>query len=285
MAETNNSHSNAEVLTRIMDDILLKGALDPWTPWEFFRVLGERVVDQQVRWDQDAIIEHWSWLQRVGVVVMTGLSSPGVVRARVKLEQLHVTSRGHALLRSGEESPHNPARFYARIRHQITSPDDVVMTYLNEAVGAWGAGLNRAVAVMIGCACERLILLLAESLSKAPVPPYSEKIEKELQKATKAPVSVSTIFEKVRETLLALAGERRLPGAISDALDRKLTPIFEYARALRNASGHPTAVPVSHEDAEASLLLFPGFYIFVDSVMRAVSGTSGTGKTPEPTAG
>jgi hypothetical protein len=286
MAEISNTDSNGEALMRTMDDILLNVHLNPQTPREFFRCLGERVSTQGLRWDEGSIFNHWSWLQRIGVVVLSGVFDG----ARWKpcpdakyLEHFYVTSRGRALLGSHETSPHNPVRFYARIKGQIASVDDVVMIYLDDAVGAWGAGLNRAVAVMIGCACERLIFLLAESLSKANVPPYSEKIEKELQKATKSPISISTVFEKVRETLLVLARERRLPGAISDALDRKLTPIFEYSRALRNASGHPTAVPVSHEDAEASLLLFPGFYIFVDSVIRAVSETSSEVKTPGPT--
>lgn len=282
MAEISDMNSNAEILTRIMDDILLNVHLSPQTPREFFRCLDERVSTQGVRWDEESIFNHWSWLQRIGVVVLSGEFSgsrwkpcPGAKY----LEHFYVTGRGRALLSSAETSPHNPVRFFARIQSQITTVDGVVMTYLDEAVGAWGVGLNRAVAVMIGCACERLILLLGEALSKADVPPYSEKLEKELQKATKVPVSISIVFEKVRDALLALAGEKRLPSTICDALDRKLTPIFEYARALRNASGHPTAVPISHEDAEATLLLFPGFYTFVDSVMREISGMDATGET------
>jgi|GEM_PF-2093807 len=283
MVEISDTDSNAEALTRIMDDILLNVHLNSQTPWEFFRCLGERISGEGVRWDEGPIFNHWSWLQRIGVVVLSGVFSG--VRSKPCpganfLEHFYVTSRGRALLGSHETSPHNPVRFYARIKSQVATADDVVMTYLDEAVGAWGAGLNRAVAVMIECACERLILLLAESLSKANVPPYSEKLEKELQKAGKSPGSISTVFEKVRNALLALAEDGKLPSGIADALDRKLTPIFEYARALRNASGHPTAVPVSHEDAEATLLLFPGFYAFVDSVMRVVSGMDTTGETP-----
>jgi hypothetical protein len=126
-----------------------------------------------------------------------------------------------------------------------------------------------------------LIRLLAESLSKGDVPPYSEKLKKDLEKTVKSPVSISTIFEKVRDALLALAGDKKLPGDIAEALDRKLTPIFEFARALRNTGGHPTAVPVTNEEAEGALLLFPGFYFFVNDVMLALIAMDTTdAKTP-----
>jgi hypothetical protein len=151
------------------------------------------------------------------------------------------------------------------------------MTYLDEAVGAWSAGLNRATAVMIGCACEQLILLLARSVSDGDVPPYSEKLKKDLEKTAKSPISISIIFEKVRDALLALAGDKKLPGDVADALDRKLTPIFEFARALRNTGGHPTAAPVTAEEAEAALLLFPGFYFFANDVMLALNATNAAG--------
>ena len=223
---------------------------------------------------------HWSWLQRVGVVSLTGLHPAGSFTQYpelIKLFELYVTDRGRALLQSGEASPHNPAGFYARIRGQIASPDNVVMTYLDEAVGAWGAGLNRAAAVMIGCACEQLILLLAGSISDGDVPPYSQRLKKDLEKTVKSPVSISTIFETVRDALLALKGEKKLSGDVAKALDRRLTPIFEFARALRNTGGHPTAAPVTTEEAEAALLLFPSFYFFVNDVMLALDamGTPG----------
>jgi len=48
------------------------------------------------------------------------------------------------------------------------------------------------------------------------------------------------------------------------------TPIFEHTRALRNAAGHPTTDEISSDDAEATLLLFPGFYFFTDELVNAL---------------
>jgi len=270
--------SNIADLTDLVDDalrnVLRKPGLGVRTPNDFFRYLDRRASVKKMKWDASVILEHWCWLQRTGAIVLTGVDkyhedpSPSGTEP---LPGFHITARGRKWLESAEVSPHNPARFYERIRRGIASPDEVVMTYLDEAVGAWAAGLNRAASVMIGCACEQLILLLAVSLSEANVPPYSEKLKKDIQSAAKAPVSISTIFGRVRDALLALAGDKKLPGDIADALDRKLTPIFEHSRELRNASGHPTAVPVTNEDAEGVLLLFPGFYLFVDGIMRVLN--------------
>ncbi|MBN2128057.1 MAG: hypothetical protein JW741_01110 [Sedimentisphaerales bacterium] len=286
MSETNGGTSNAEVLTRIMDDTLLNTQLSPQAPFSFLQAVADRASKEGAMWDADVVFTHWSWLQRVGIVVLTGVRGGAVQNLPSgveRIEALYLTARGRRLLENGEASPHNPVLFCARIRDGVKSPDEVVMTYVDEAVGAWAAGLSRAASVMIGCACERLILLLAQSLSESSAHPWSEKLKKELDKAAKSPVSISATFRKVREALLDLAGNKELPGSVADALDRKLTPIFEYARGLRNKSGHPTAVEVSYEDAEAALLLFPGFYSFVDQAIKALAemGTGDSGPVEE----
>ena len=269
--------SNTTDLTSLMDDalrdVLRKPNLDVRTPNDFFRYLARRVLDKNMKWDPSAIIEHWCWLQHTGAIGLTGVDisrgNPSPSGTKL-LPAFHITARGRKWLESGEVSPHNPTRFYERILGAVASPDEVVMAYLDEAVGAWAAGLNRAAAVMIGCACEQLILLLAESLSKASVHPYSERLKKHVEKTAKPPTSISTIFKDVRDALLQLAGEKKLPHDIADVLDRKLTPIFEHSRALRNASGHPTAGSITDDDAEAALILFPGFYLLVNDVLRTL---------------
>lgn len=278
MSEASTETANSETLTHIMDDILLNTQMNPQASDVFFAELARRVSSESVVWDEDVIVEHWSWLKRTGVVVSLGPKASNTIHpppGTTKLEEFYVVPRGRNLLAMGEASPHNPIRFVAKIRSEISSPDDVIMTYIDEAVGAWAAGLNRAASVMIGCACERLILLLAQSLAAAHIDPWSERVGKLLDKAAKSPVSISKIFQKVREALLDLAGQKNLRGPIADALDRKLTPIFEYARGLRNKSGHPTALEVSHDDAKAALLLFPGFYSFIDSVIKALAESDG----------
>lgn len=274
MGETGTQSEVACSLTRIIDDMLLNTSFNPQTPTQFFQSLAQRVSAEHVAWDEGSIINHWSWLQQVGAIVLTGVS--GTVQycptGTKPIAGFYVTSRGRALLEKGDISPHNPARFYTSIRDKVGSTDDVVMTYLDEGVGAWAAGLNRAAVVMVGCACEKLILLLAQSLSEARIPPWSDDLAKYLERDNKSPVSISSVFKTVRDAILSLACEKKLPGRLVDALDRKLTPIFEHTRTLRNMAGHPTTDEISSNDAQATLLLFPGFYFFTDELMKALVG-------------
>ena len=127
-------------------------------------------------------------------------------------------------------------------------------------------GLSRSSAVMLGCACERLVLLLAEALTTNAVQPFAQKIRAKLESR----VFISGLFNDVREALKVLQGQDKIPREIADALDRKMTPIFDYARGLRNQSGHPTGVAVSSEDAEAGLLLLPGFFELMSKLIALV---------------
>jgi hypothetical protein len=229
----------------------------------FFADLAEICRQKSIVFDAGAALEHWWNLARVGVVALPGDSmDPAAIGW--KPCRLLVTERGKKLLERGEQSPHDPPKYLATVSRRVEKPDEIVMTYLDEAVGAWSAGLYRASAVTLGCACERLVLLLAEQIANADVQPWSERIGKKL----KGRVVVSEVFEIARSCLTQLAGENQLPGALTDALDRKLSAIFDHARGLRNKYGHPTGDKVSADDAEAGLLLFPGFYSFVNELCK-----------------
>jgi len=272
MGENQTKPTDTCSLTRIMDDMLLNTRFSPQTPTQFFQSFAQRASIEHLTWDEDLIINHWSWLQQVGAIVLTGIS--GTIQycptGTKPVAGFYVTSRSRTLLERGDVSPHNPERFYTKIRSKVASTDEVVMTYLDEGVGAWATGLNRAAVVMIGCACEKLILLLAKSISETGISPWSDDLTQYLERENKPPVSISSIFKKVREALLSLTREKKLPSRLVDALDRKLTPIFEHTRALRNMAGHPTADLISSDDAEATILLFPGLYFFTDELIKAL---------------
>jgi len=275
MADDKNGQDNNRALIQLMDDMLVNTSLSPQTSGQFFESFTHLVERESLQWDEDAVIEHWSWLLRTGMITLTGIQSGHVIypTSNVKpVEAFYVTPRGRSFLKRGEDSPHNKARFLAKIEQQIATPDEVVLTYLREGIDAWASGLNRASVVMVGCACEQLIHLLAEPLSKTNVAPYSGELLKDLKTSQTRPISISKIFKNVRQVLLELAKQKKLPGKLSDAIDRKLTPIFEQARAFHNAAGHPTAAEITAEDAEAGLLLFPGFYFFVNDVIEALAG-------------
>jgi len=256
------NRDNTEALKQLVDRMLL--ALrdsHQVNVHNFFNDLTGRCSSEGIRFDGRAALEYWWHLARLGVVAVTGASIGSGLPTDFR--QLMLTDRGRALLERGEESPHDPPRYLEAVRKRVAKPDDIVLTYLDEAVGAWAGGLYRASAVMLGCACERLVLMLAKRIAKGSFPPWSERIRKAM---IGAPTGLSKLFDQVRDCLVDLRGNKKLRGKLADALDRKLTPIFDHARGLRNDSGHPTGMDVSSEDAEAGLLLFPGFYVLVDEL-------------------
>jgi hypothetical protein len=261
-------HDN-EAMKRLMDGVLLRKT-PPDTVRAVFRQVIEACQSHDIRFDAPAALEYWWSLARIGIVAVPGdfMQEGVVVRNGPQPIRLHVTERGRKLLERGEDSPHDPPKYMAAVRRRVESPDAIALAYLDEAVGAWFAGLHRASTVMLGCACERLVLLLAGAIATADLPPWSGRLAKKLGCAV---VGVSDLFETVRGCLSQMSGEKKLPAGLGDAIDRKLSPIFEHARGLRNQSGHPTGADVSADDAEAGLLLFPGFCALVNDLCKVLT--------------
>lgn len=129
--------------------------------------------------DWSVAVEYWWELARTGVIALVGGESHHA------LPMFVVTKYALSVLAGDEASPHNRAG------------------YIDEAVGAWQSGLYRASAVMLGCACERLVLLLAEAIAGASVSPCSDQLREKLFPTSKRgtpppPSPISGIFGKVR---------------------------------------------------------------------------------------
>jgi len=250
--------SKHDQLLRMVDEALLAGHQD--CVHNLFNGVASKAKSAGVEFDGAVVLEYFWHLARIGVVAVPG---DALQILPFKMPRLLVTDRGRELLRNGECSPHYPSKYLAAVRRRVAQPDEVAMSYLAEAVEAWRSGLNRSSAVMLGCACERLVLLLAEAIAADETLPKADKIGKALE----GRVFVSSLFEEIRSTLASLRDDKKLPKELGDALDRKLSAIFDHARGLRNQSGHPTGEEVSAEDAEAGLLLFPGFCELVDKIL------------------
>jgi len=251
-------------LCRIVDEQLLAGQKDN------VHNLFNGVVDQAQSGgiafeDCGAVVLEYFWsLARIGAVAVPG---GALDRLPVKVPGLLLTERGRRLLEQGEKSPHNPSKYMSDVRRRVADPDDIVLSYLSEAVEAWRCDLNRSSAVMLGCACERLILLLAETIASNTAIPGSDKIDQDLKKR----VYISPLFDKIRSTLLTLKNDGTLPKKLGDAIERRLAAIFDHARGLRNDSGHPTDKEVSSEEAHSGLILFPGFYELIYKIISEIT--------------
>ena len=256
-------------LRRMVDEALLAASDD--CVHNLFNGVATRATSGGVPFDGAVVLEYFWDLARIGAVAVPG-DELGVLN--FKMPRILLTARGREFLQKGEQSPHDPSKYMAAIRRRLAQPDTVALSYLAEAVEAWRCGLNRSSAVMLGCACERLVLMLAEAIASDTSLPGADKVGR----AINARVFVSSVFDDIRSTLATLKSDKKLPKDLGDALDRKVSAIFDHARGLRNQSGHPTGEEVSAEDAEAGLLLFPGFYGLVDRIIRQLSQAAGTPK-------
>ena len=235
------------------------------SPWSLFHELDGSSRSAGFHFNWKAALVHWSNLVRCGAVATLGDNhQSGGVYPRRPLYV--VTDHGRKMLERGAESPHDETRYIAALRKRVAAPDEIALSYVRESAGAWRAGLYRASAVMLGCACERLALLLAEHVRTNDLAPYSKNLEI-MTKPGKVP-SITDVFTQVRGGIVAAAEDKRLPGDLApDIIDRRLSSVFEHVRVLRNASGHPTGEDVSAEEAEAGLLLFPAFHELVSRIL------------------
>lgn len=253
--------SQGDHLRRMIDEALLAGHSDCVS--NLFNDVVSRAKDVGVEFDGKIVLEYFWGLARIGVVAVPG-DLLQVLTGRTP--RMVLTHRGRQLLERGQLSPHNTSKYLSAVEARVAQPDEVALTYLSEAAEAWKTGLNRSSAVMLGCACERLVLALGEAIGQSNHVPWAQKIGSKLAKK----VFISELFEDIRGCLIELKGQKLLPRELGDALDRKLAAIFDHARGLRNVTGHPTGEDITSEDAEAGLLLFPGFYELVDRLIQQV---------------
>jgi hypothetical protein len=211
-------------------------------------------ADEQNR-EHRVINEHWAALHRAGLV-------------EVVAEQFWLTDFGRDVLtgkRGADVSPHDRTGYMASVRD--AGGDTIALAYAHEAVGAWQAHVDRAAVVMIGAACERLVIMLAESIAGREFPSFHDKLRKLLNETT----HIATLFSKTREALESAKGG--FASEVQVGLDRRLTSVFEHVRTMRNEQGHPTGTAITHEEAHAALVLFPGFYRSVVAIICEVERT------------
>ncbi len=243
----------AEKTRRLIDRLLSDPRQDAITPTAFMRSAHNHASSERWFFQWNVAIEHWWDLARSGVVAILGGESN-----ITNYPTFTVTAFGRRVLAGDREiSPHDRQGYLTMLRRNPAA-DSIALGYADEAVGAWQAGVSRASAVMLGCACERLVILMAEAVVEAKISPYAADLTRMLAPASKRgepkpPAGISQIFAKVRGAVDVVTGG-------DDEFSRGVTAIFDHTRMLRNASGHPTGAEVSREEAHAGLLLFPTFY-------------------------
>lgn len=164
----------------------------------------------------------------------------------------HVTEMGRERIKDGFKSPYDPDGYLRRLRDDVPSIDDIIITYLDESLRAFRIGCLLASTITLGCASEKALLLLIDGYASAlPTGGRQEKFRKETEgKMVKR--QFEELSKRVESHLKGL-----LPGDLKDDLDVALNAIFTMFRNMRNDAGHPTGKSISREQAYANLVVFP----------------------------
>lgn len=149
-----------------------------------------------------------------------------------------VTDHGLSVLKSAAPQPYDPDGFMAHFDATCGSIDPVVRGYVAEAVHAFNSDCTRAAAVMLGCASEKLLLLLLEAFEMS----ISDAAKRaKFSKDLAAKWAISHRYATMRDRLDLMVTARKLPHEHSETVAGELPAGFEMLRRCRNAAGHPDA--------------------------------------------
>jgi len=162
-----------------------------------------------------------------------------------------LTQYGQKVVNNTEYQPYDPSGYLSRIKSEIPTIDNVIITYLEESLNCFRSNFLFSAAVMIGCAAEKAMLLLIDVFGQAISNP---DLQKKYEKETKFWM-ISRKYEALWKRLETIAAS--LPNQLGDDLHVILDRIFDLIRTTRNEAGHPMGEKIELETIHANLLLFP----------------------------
>lgn len=193
---------------------------------------------------EQVLLTIWHDLFRIGMI------APGYDLCNPDLPFVHMTDAGRASLAHISRDPTNPDGYLAHLSSQQLI-DPIALSYIHEAVLAYNSACHKASAVMVGCATERLVLLVRDELV-AGLSRIGKVVPKEL-----ADWRYKTVRDSVTAELEAQTQHMR-PIRLKESFTAFWIPLTEQPRLYRNDAGHPKTVdPVSPETVHSNLLIFP----------------------------
>jgi hypothetical protein len=147
-----------------------------------------------------------------------------------------VTEYGASAVKSTTSQPYDPDGFMAHFDATCTGIEPPVRAYVAEAVLAFNSGCTRSSAVMLGCASEKLLLLLCDAFESA----ISDSAKKaKFTKDLNAKWAISHKYATVRDRLDLMVTAKKLPHEHAETVSSELPAGFELLRRCHNAAGHP----------------------------------------------
>lgn len=161
-----------------------------------------------------------------------------------------ISSYGLKCLAEDKVLPYDPQGFLNHVYGRIPSLDPIIKLYLEESVSCYSARRYLAVAVMIGGALERTIIVLTDEFAGQV---KTKKVE--YQKAVFQTEKPKTKFDNFLKFLKDNGYLKQLDLSTAETLESLFPSIVQFIRITRNDTGHPTGREINQEEAQAFILL------------------------------
>lgn len=162
----------------------------------------------------------------------------------------NITEFGIQILSSEKPIPHDPDGYLEYLKNEVPETDEVISTYISEAISAYSHRLYLSATTAIGCASEKALLLLIEAYCDfLPTPKERDQFYNR--------TNGKFIKKQFEEFQKSLSGHKiQIDKELIDGIDIVINGVFELLRQNRNSTGHPTGKAMSKENVFASLQVF-----------------------------
>jgi hypothetical protein len=169
-------------------------------------------------------------------LIIQGILVPGLNDANQGYPFLRLTEYGKRCVDEERFLPHDPEGYLREFQSAVPNVDSIIVEYLTESLQCYVHGLNRAAAVMLGCASEQAVLLLIQSwINSNGDGPSKHRLESEIEKAP----SIFRKYDLFEKRLSQI--KTQMPRELTENLDSLLRGIFDLIRSSRNDAGHPAS--------------------------------------------
>jgi hypothetical protein len=180
-------------------------------------------------------------------LIIERILNPGLNDNNPDWPWFSLTDYGERVVNSTTPVLHDREGYLAYIQKETPNIDPVILTYLDESLHTYRLNIRLSSAITLGCASEKVMLLLIESYKNSLVNPTEKN---RFIKDTDGQF-ILTQFRALRNWF-----SRKATRINREDPDITLLGIFEMIRHTRNDSGHPTGYVPSKELLSSQLHIF-----------------------------
>lgn len=173
-----------------------------------------------------------------------------------------ITEYGKNAIMQEDWMPYDPEGYIALLKMKIPSIDDITLSYIGEAVGAYNRRYLLSATITMGAASENLMLLLIEAYTNwiadtVRKTNFQKKIENKF---------ISTQYKEFKKEFIN--DLKSLPKEFQADWETYLDGIFNFIRLNRNDAGHPTGKQFDAKIIYANLQIFAEYAQFIYKLLQ-----------------